>query len=117
MKFIIDAQLPKRLASFLLEKGYFAIHTLDLPNRNKTYDREIIELSLKEQFIVISKDADFYNAYLCKGEPYKLIYLKVGNLSTSEIIILFDKNLDVIINQISINYVIEISNRNIITIF
>jgi predicted nuclease of predicted toxin-antitoxin system len=31
MKFIIDAQLPRRLARFLQGLGYDAIHTLDLP--------------------------------------------------------------------------------------
>lgn len=31
MKFLIDAQLPKKLSMFLIEKGYSSIHTLDLP--------------------------------------------------------------------------------------
>ncbi len=117
MKFIVDAQLPKRLATFLRENGFTAVHTLDLPNGNNTEDKEIIELSIKENAIVISKDADFYDAYICKGEPYKLIYLKIGNLSTTDIIQLFDKNLKIIIDQISTNYVIEISSKNIITIY
>jgi predicted nuclease of predicted toxin-antitoxin system len=116
MKFIVDAQLPKRLAIFLRENGFDAIHTLELPNGNKTKDNEIITISVKELFIVISKDADFYDAFFSRGEPYKLIYLKVGNLSTIEILTLFDKNLSTIIDQISTNYVIEISNKNIITI-
>ncbi len=33
MKFIIDAQLPRRLAHFLQNLGYDAIHTLDLPQK------------------------------------------------------------------------------------
>lgn len=31
MKFLIDAQLPRRLANVFKEAGYEAIHTLDLP--------------------------------------------------------------------------------------
>ena len=38
MKFILDAQLPKKLSDFLIWKGYDAIHTLDLPLKNKTKD-------------------------------------------------------------------------------
>ncbi|MEY3421710.1 MAG: hypothetical protein RIR48_2006 [Bacteroidota bacterium] len=116
MKFLIDAQLPKALAIFLNNQGYQSIHTLDLPSKNKTSDSEIIELSLRENLIVISKDSDFYNSFLQKGEPYKLIYLKVGNMSTTEISSLFANNLSVIINQITANFVIEISKKNIITI-
>jgi predicted nuclease of predicted toxin-antitoxin system len=104
-------------AILLRENGIDAIHTLELPNGNKTKDSEIIALSVKEFSTVITKDADFYNVFISKSEPYKLIYLKVGNLSTKEILTLFDKNLSLIIDQISTNYVIEISNKNIITIY
>ncbi len=44
MKFLIDAQLPKKLSGFLNEKGLESIHTLDMPSRNYTTDSEIIEL-------------------------------------------------------------------------
>jgi predicted nuclease of predicted toxin-antitoxin system len=117
MRFLIDAHLPKKLAFFFRENGFDAIHTSELPKGNNTDDKEIVELSLKENYIVISKDADFYNIYLSKGEPYKLIYLKVGNLSTLDILNLFKKNLIAIIDQIANASVIEISNKNIITIY
>ena len=82
MKFLIDAQQPKKLSRFLNEKGLETIHTLDLPNRNSTTDSTIIELSIREKYIVITKDADFWDIYKQKAEPYKLIYLTVGNFST-----------------------------------
>jgi predicted nuclease of predicted toxin-antitoxin system len=41
MKFLIDAQLPKALANFFRERGFDAIHTLELPNKNITDDLEI----------------------------------------------------------------------------
>ncbi len=31
MKFIVDAQLPTRLARFLQDAGYDVLHTRDLP--------------------------------------------------------------------------------------
>ena len=45
MKFLIDAQLPQRLAAQLRQAGLEAIHTLDLPGGNRTTDRVINELS------------------------------------------------------------------------
>ncbi len=73
MKFIVDAQLPKRLLNWLVNKGYDSVHTLDLPARNLTEDMIIIEVSVQEERIVISKDSDFFNYFLLKGQPYKLM--------------------------------------------
>lgn len=116
MKFLVDAQLPRRLSLFLQELGYEAIHTTDLPNKNLSTDKEITELSLNQKLIVISKDSDFYVSFLQKAEPYKLIYLTVGNMTTNEIISLFSNNLKLIVEQIAENHVIDISSKNIITI-
>lgn len=38
MKFLIDAQLPRRLARRLEAAEHDAIHTLDLPAGNRTTD-------------------------------------------------------------------------------
>lgn len=116
MKFIVDAQLPKKLARYLNEIGFDTIHTLDLGNGNQTKDSEIVKISMKEKRVLISKDADFYNIYLQKAEPYKLIYLTVGNISTIKLIQLFSKNLDRILEEVQLNSVIEISPNSIITI-
>lgn len=44
MKFLVDAQLPRRLAGRLREAGHEAIHTLDLPLGNRTTDTLINDL-------------------------------------------------------------------------
>jgi predicted nuclease of predicted toxin-antitoxin system len=36
MKFLVDAQLPRRLIHRLREAGHDAIHTLDLPDGNRS---------------------------------------------------------------------------------
>ena len=59
MKFLVDAQLPKRLASLLNGAGYDTLHTLDLPDKNFTKDSQINQISIKEKRVVISKDLDF----------------------------------------------------------
>jgi predicted nuclease of predicted toxin-antitoxin system len=117
VKFLIDAQLPKSLAVFLHEKGFDAIHTLELPNRNATKDSEIRLLSVQEERIVISKDADFYNSYTSKQEPYKLVYLTIGNLSNKELLRLFDRNLSHLIAVLDRSSVIEMNQHFLITLF
>ena len=117
MKFLIDAQLPKSLAVFMREKGYDTIHTLELPNRNATKDTEIRLLSIQEERIVITKDADFYDSYTLKQEPYKLVYLTVGNLSNQELLALFSKNFTHLEAVLYRSEVVEMNQHFLITLF
>lgn len=117
MKFIVDAQLPKSLARFLSARGFDAIHTLDLPTRNATTDLEINRISLVEDRVVISKDADFYDRYTACQEPYKLLFLTTGNICNSELLTLFDKNLLLLIHALQNGAVVELSQTTLTTIF
>jgi predicted nuclease of predicted toxin-antitoxin system len=58
MKFLLDAQLPRRLAAQFQQAGLEVKHTLDLPEGNRTTDRTINDLSTKEQYVVVTKDSD-----------------------------------------------------------
>lgn len=116
MKFIVDAQLPRKLAVFLQEKGFDVLHTLDLPNKNATTDQEINELSLKQKRVVISKDIDFYDRFMQKLEPHKLLYISTGNISTKKLLKLFENNLDKIIEEITYYNVVELTHNSLIII-
>ncbi len=116
MKFIVDAQLPKSLSRLLNEKGYDAIHTLDLPDKNTTDDEDINELSLKEHRVVISKDSDFYDRFFMKLEPYKLLYLTTGNITNQVLIEIFENNIELIVTRLESNFVVELTRSSIITI-
>lgn len=85
MKFIVDAQLPRRLARRLQEAGHDAIHTLDLPAGNRTPVKEIIRLAEAEERIVITKDADFVDEHLVRGRPRRLLFVATGNISNTEL--------------------------------
>ena len=63
MKFLMDAQLPRRLAVRLNEAGYDALHTLDLPDGNRTTDAQILQFAASEQRIIVTKDADFVQSF------------------------------------------------------
>ncbi|MFD2570304.1 DUF5615 family PIN-like protein [Spirosoma soli] len=113
----VDAQLPKSLAEFLREKGFDVIHTLELPNRNATKDSEIRLLSNQEKRIVISKDADFYDSYASRQEPYKLVYLTVGNVTNKELLQIFDNNLIHLTAILERSSVVEMNQHFLITLF
>lgn len=82
MKFLVDAQLPKRLANWLNEAGQDALHTLDLPRKNLTTDSEIIDRAQQDGRIVVTKDADFVRSFLLTGEP-QLLLISTGNMSNA----------------------------------
>ncbi len=86
------------------------------PTETSATDDEINRLSLAESRIVISKDADFYDSFTAKKEPYKLLHVKTGNIKNSQLIELFDKNLELIIKEIDESSVVQISQNHIIKI-
>ena len=114
MKFLLDAQLPKKISEFLNWKGYDSIHTLDLPNKNRTKDTQINDISIEQNRIVISKDLDFVESLLVSDKPYKLIYVAVGNVSNKELLGIFGKNIDKIVKCIEDSRLIEITKSKII---
>lgn len=116
MKFLIDAQLPKSLTAFFRQRGFDAIHTLELPDKNETDDHDINGLSIADERVVISKDSDFYGSYSAKKEPYKLLYLTTGNISNRALLKLFETNLLLIVHSLQNGDVVELNRKTVITI-
>ena len=89
-RWLVDAQLPARLAQRLRDAGQDAVHTAELPLGNATPDREINRRSVDEQRVVITKDADFVDSFLREGKPYKLLLISAGNMRNQELFALLD---------------------------
>lgn len=115
MKFLVDAHLPKRLAIQLNEAGHDALHTLDLPLKNRTPDAIINQISVDEQRVVVTKDADFRDSHLVKDEPYKLLLVSTGNIRNADLLSLFAKNLERIVAAFQSHSFVEL-DRNHLTI-
>ncbi|NUQ06411.1 MAG: DUF5615 family PIN-like protein [Anaerolineae bacterium] len=87
MRFLVDAQLPRRLALATAAAGHDVIHTLDLPDGNTTSDSQINELSLRDQRVVVTKDSDFVSSLLVTQQPYKLLLVSTGNINRTALIV------------------------------
>ena len=83
MKFLIDPQLPRRLARRFATAGHDAIHTGDLPAGNRTTDTEICAVADRDGRAVVTKDADVVSSFLLAGRPRRLVLVSIGN-STNE---------------------------------
>ena len=114
MKFLVDAQLPKRLSQALNDKEHDSVHILDLPKKNKTKDSDINAISMKEQRVVVSKDADFIVSLLISEKPYKLLYIATGNISNKELQGLLENNMDDIEQAFSSYRLIELTPSSLI---
>jgi predicted nuclease of predicted toxin-antitoxin system len=93
MKFIVDAQLPRRLARDLVAAGHDVTHTLDLPLQNRTPDGDIVALATNEGRVVVTKDSDFVITFLLRGVPPKLLLISTGNISNDALCRLVNANL------------------------
>lgn len=93
MKFLVDAQLPRRLCKWLRDAGHDVVHTLDLPLGNATPDSVVLSIAASEQRIVITKDDDFVQSHLIAGRPEKLLLVATGNIGNTELEILLRNNL------------------------
>jgi predicted nuclease of predicted toxin-antitoxin system len=114
MKFLVDAQLPLRLARLLQSAGYDTLHTRDLSQQNATSDSDINTLSLAQERIVVTKDTDFLNSFLTVQQPYKLLLITTGNIKNSELESLFINNLQQLVELFEQHSYIEMNRGTII---
>ena len=117
MKFIIDAHLPMALKKWLAQQGHDAVHTRDLPRKNLSDDVEIIEIAVRENRIVVSKDSDFFNYFVLKGIPPKLLMITTGNIVNKDLLVLFQQNFVQIESLLQQHSVVEMSNSKILVHF
>lgn len=114
MKYIVDAQLPLRLKKWLTQYGHDALHTDDLPLKDRTPDIDIIKLTENEDRIVITKDSDFYKSNLLNGKPKRILMITTDNIINKDLIKLFELNFPTIETYFnSGSQIIELDNTSI----
>ncbi|MEO1691121.1 MAG: DUF5615 family PIN-like protein [Cyanobacteria bacterium J06631_6] len=114
MKFLVDAQLPVRLARFLQANGYDAVHTKSVSQQNATSDTEINNISIEQARVVITKDSDFVDSFMTIRKPFKLLLVSTGNIRNSQLEEIFQNNLSTLVSLLQDNNYIEINSNEII---
>jgi predicted nuclease of predicted toxin-antitoxin system len=84
VNFLVDAHLPRRMTAWLSAAGCDAVHTFDLPDKNRTTDQELLDLADREQRVIVTKDSDFVDSHILNGRPAKLLLISTGNISNRE---------------------------------
>jgi predicted nuclease of predicted toxin-antitoxin system len=114
MKFLVDAQLPRRFAAWLRDAGHDALHTLDLPDGNRTPDATITGLSTRDRRVVVTKDADFVVSFVLRHEPEKLLLISTGNITNTELESLLRSNLATVIRAFETADFVEMNRAGVI---
>ena len=114
MKFIVDAQLPRRVTRLLGQSGHDALYTLDLPEANRTSDTIILQIAARESRVVVTKDSNFVDSFLLDRKPEKLLLISTGNITNAELEAVLLPNLNAIATALVNNNFVELTQTALI---
>jgi predicted nuclease of predicted toxin-antitoxin system len=80
MKLLLDENLSRRIVPFIQE-SYPDSTQVALIGLEQVNDADIRQYAIDNNFVIATKDADFYEMNLVYGQPPKIIWLKMGNQS------------------------------------
>lgn len=95
MKLLFVRNLSYRIVKKIKELYLNADHIKSFGLTN-ALDIEIWNFAKKNDFIIVTQDADFYEMSLLFSFPPKIIWIKTGNTSTNYIIDLFKKHRNIL---------------------
>lgn len=82
MKLLLDENLAPRLAAALSDLYPGSLHIRDCGLRGAS-DIEVWQYAQKKGFAIVSKDSDFSQRSSLLGSPPKVIWLRIGNCTTT----------------------------------
>ncbi len=100
MKLLLDQNLSPKLVESLNEIYPDSAHVKEL-GLDRALDEDIWIYAKVNNFIIISKDADFAERSLLLGFPPFVVWIRKGNCTTLEIKDTLIENLELIINFVS----------------
>ena len=84
MKLLLDENLSRRIVPFL-QTDYPDSTQVVLANMETASDLDVWQFARKNDYIIVTKDSDFYDMSLTLGTPPRVIWIKTGNVSKSVI--------------------------------
>lgn len=84
MKLLFDNNLSPRLVGILSDVYPDSAHVQQF-GLAAAPDTNVLDFALERDFILVSKDSDFFDPRLVRGRATKIVWLRRGNCSTDEI--------------------------------
>jgi predicted nuclease of predicted toxin-antitoxin system len=90
MKFLVDNQLPLRLAVHLRSRGHECVHVLELA-LDEADDQALWARAVAAAQVVVSKDEDFVFLANRPGDAGRLVWVRLGNCRNPALLTAFDR--------------------------
>lgn len=100
MKLLLDQHISFRLLRLLDAEFPGSRHVKDF-NLTEVDDEVIWQFAIENDFVIVSKDLDFFHRSAVRGYPPKVLYLRVGNCPSNKILDLLLSNRATILNFVS----------------
>jgi predicted nuclease of predicted toxin-antitoxin system len=113
VKFLLDAQLPPRLARALVAAGHDALHTLDLSEGNRSTDRAVAETADADDRVLVTKDGDFRDSHRLRASPRRLLIVTTGNIGNDELLAIFARHLDLLATALESASMVELGHDSV----
>ncbi len=84
MKLLLDANISRKLIDRLAATFPGSTHVV-LIGLESAADQQIWDHAKERDYLIVSKDEDFHQKALVDGPPPKLIWVRLGNCTTSDI--------------------------------
>ena len=93
MKLLFDQNVSPRLSQALSDLYPGSVHVQGL-HLDRAPDELLWETAQRESFGIVTRDSDFPDKCLLAGTPPKVVWLRVGNCTTSELVALLRDHVD-----------------------
>ena len=84
MRLLFDENLSHKLAALLADSFPDSIHVRDI-GLKAADDIDVWNYAKTNELIIVSKDADMHERSFLLGYPPKIIWIRLGNCSTSDV--------------------------------
>jgi predicted nuclease of predicted toxin-antitoxin system len=109
MKLLFDQNISFRVLRSL-PSSFSDCHHVSSVNLNNCNDVKIWQYAKQNGYTIVTFDADFFDLSTLKGFPPKIVWLRTGNMTTSEIVE------NIILNYANINSFIDNSEQGCLEI-
>ena len=100
MKLLLDENLSRRIVPFL-QASYPGSTQVVMVGLERTDDRAIWEYARRNDYIIVTRDADFEELSTLLGQPPQVIWLRVPNQSKTSILNVLTANCDMIVKALT----------------
>ncbi len=89
------------------------MHTLDLPDGNRSTDRTVAGTANSDSRVLITKDNDFRDSHRLRASPRRLLIVTTGNIGNDELLAIFARHLGLLVTALESAGMVELGHDSV----